>query len=149
MQVFEQIEGKPVAFNRLTRRQCMDITAKVWDAKRRATLQDLNDAGASPTERLAALAELRKAEGGHGILIDHLRTAAGTDEVLALGLAGNSGGHTVETINLGIERSIVLAMRLCGYEPIETPDTPEGDAKPEDDDTDGFPTPSGKPAGTG
>lgn len=145
MLIHQSIDGKDVAFKRLTRRQCMDITAKVWEAKRRAILQDLNDAGASPTERLAALAELRKSEGGHGILIDHLRTAAGTDEVLALGLAGNSGGHTVETIDLGIEKSIVLAMRLCGYEPIETPD---GEPGPEVDD-DGFPTRSGTPAGNG
>lgn len=144
MQVFEQIEGKSVGFNRLTRRQCMDITAKVWEAKRRALMQDLADSGASASERLAALSELRKSEGGHGVLIDHLRTAAGTEEVIALALQGNSGGHTVESLNLGIEASIILAMRLCGYEPI-APDDGTG----QEVDDDGFPTRSGIPAGSG
>lgn len=148
MQVFRTIEGKPIGFNRLTRRQCMEITAKVWEAKRRAILQDLNDAGASPEIRHEMLASHRKTEGSHSILLDYLKTDAGTSEALAIGLAGNSAGYTPDTIGLDSLESFKLAAMLCGYEPIDPDEADPTQPAPEVDD-DGFPTRSGIPAPNG
>lgn len=114
--VIQSIDGMDVEFTKLTRRDCIAIVNRVFESTRAKLIKDLDDAHASPEARETAIAAHREYEGTDALLLRHVKTMEGADEVIRASAGKlNGSAPNVDAIPLRNDELIFLAARLTGF----------------------------------